>query len=346
MALKTSPANLFNHLQRVASVEEDNKMQKESDPLLSRPASFPNLQMRSRTPIKMSSMPTSPSRQRSFTQDIGHAASETCLITGLAFRLLRYLGVGYQWMLRLLVLGFYAMLLLPGFLQVGYHYFFSSEVRRSVVYGDKPRNRLDLYLPKNRDGPKPVLVFVTGGAWIIGYKAWGALLGNQLAERDIIVACLDYRNFPQGTISDMVEDVSQGISFVCKKVVECGGDPNRIFLMGQSAGAHISCCALLEQAFIESEGGNPSWSVSQINAYFGLSGGYNICSLVDHFHRRGLYRSIFLSIMEGTEALPYFSPEIRVQDPSIQMLLPCCPKLSFFMEPQIIPFHQMQVKIL
>ncbi|XP_039043600.1 probable isoprenylcysteine alpha-carbonyl methylesterase ICMEL2 [Hibiscus syriacus] len=52
--------------------------------------------------------------------------------------------------------------------------------------------------------------FVTGGAWIIGYKAWGSLLGLQLAERDIIVACIDYRNFPQGTISDMVKDVSQG----------------------------------------------------------------------------------------------------------------------------------------
>ncbi|KAK6266494.1 hypothetical protein QUC31_017331, partial [Theobroma cacao] len=81
----------------------------------------------------------------------------------------------------------------------------------------------DLYLPTNRNGPKPVVVFVTGGAWIIGYKAWGSLLGLQLAERDIIVACVDYRNFPQGTISDMVKDVSQGISFVCNIIGEYGG---------------------------------------------------------------------------------------------------------------------------
>ena len=32
--------------------------------------------------------------------------------------------------------------------------------------------RLDLYLPKNNDGPKPVVAFITGGAWIIG---WGML---------------------------------------------------------------------------------------------------------------------------------------------------------------------------
>lgn len=35
------------------------------------------------------------------------------------------------------------------------------------------------------------------------------------------------RNFPQGTISDMVNDASQGISFVCNHIAEYGGDPNR-----------------------------------------------------------------------------------------------------------------------
>ena len=43
--------------------------------------------------------------------------------------------------------------------------------------------------------------------------------------------------------------------------------------MGQSAGAHISSCALLQQAVKESKGESISWSASQINAYFGLSGG-------------------------------------------------------------------------
>lgn len=46
--------------------------------------------------------------------------------------------------------------------------------------------------------------------------------------------------------------------------------------MGQSAGAHIAACALLEQATKESKGESISWRVSQIKAYFGLSGGYYI----------------------------------------------------------------------
>ncbi|XP_047959584.1 isoprenylcysteine alpha-carbonyl methylesterase ICME-like [Salvia hispanica] len=271
-----------------------------------------------------------PCRQQSFSREIGHAAAETYLLTRLSFKLLSYLGVGYRWITRLLALTLYAMLLMPGFIQVAFHYYFSSRVRRSIVYGDQPRNRLDLYLPRNSDGLKPVVIFVTGGAWIIGYKAWGALLGMQLAERDIIVACLDYRNFPQGTISDMVSDVSHGIAVICNNIAELGGDPNKIYVMGQSAGAHISSCALLQQAVKESKGESISWSASQINAYFGLSGGYNLLKLVDHFHNRGLYRSIFLSIMEGEKSLEKFSPEKIIGNPSASGAVRLLPRIILF----------------
>ncbi|XBI18287.1 hypothetical protein VPH35_060105 [Triticum aestivum] len=261
-----------------------------------------------------------PRRQSSFRDDVGHAASETYLVTRLTFTLLQYLGLGYRWMRQLVALAVYAILLMPGFLQVGYYYFFSSQVHRSIVYGEQPRNRLDLYIPKDNRRPCPVVAFVTGGAWIIGYKAWGALLGRRLAERGIIVACIDYRNFPQGRIGDMVSDASQGISFVCNNIASYGGDPNKIYLMGQSAGAHISACALMEQAVKESSGQPISWSVTQIKAYFGLSGGYNIHNLVDHFHQRGLNRSIFLSIMDGEESLSRYSPEIVVKESSARTI--------------------------
>ncbi|XP_073131317.1 isoprenylcysteine alpha-carbonyl methylesterase ICME-like isoform X2 [Henckelia pumila] len=244
--------------------------------------------------------------RQSFTQDIRRAASYTYILTTrIRFKMLLYLGLGYKWITGILALGCYAFLLLPGFLQVGYNYFYSGYIHRDIVYGDQPRNRLDLYLPKNRDGLKPVVAFVTGGAWIIG-------------------------NFPQGTISDMVKDVSQGISFVCNNIADYGGDPNRIFLMGQSAGAHIAACALLEQAIKESRGGKSSWSVSQIKSYFGLSGGYNFLNLVDHFHSRGLHRSLFLSIMEGEESLRRHSPEIVVQDPKIRDAVSLLPSMILF----------------
>ncbi|KAL5723500.1 putative isoprenylcysteine alpha-carbonyl methylesterase icmel1 [Ranunculus cassubicifolius] len=310
------------------SIEEEEEM----IPILSSADCNIHIQQQQNRRRKVAGIPP-PTRRNSnsFRRDVGHAAAETFLLTRLTFTLLRYLGVGYRWITKFLALACYAMLLLPGFLQVGYYYFFSKQVRRSVVYGDQPRNRLDLYLPVNCDGPKPVVAFVTGGAWIIGYKAWGALLGKRFSERDVIVACIDYRNFPQGTISDMVNDASQGISFVCNNIAEYGGDPNRIYLVGQSAGAHIAACALVHQAIKEAgERESVSWSVSQIKAYFGISGGYNILNLVDHFHGRGLYRSIFLSIMEGVDSLPQFSPEVVVQDPAVKTAVSLLPSIFLF----------------
>ncbi|XP_068642178.1 probable isoprenylcysteine alpha-carbonyl methylesterase ICMEL2 isoform X3 [Aristolochia californica] len=260
----------------------------------------------------------SPSRQQSFPRDVGHAAAETYLLTRLSFKLLAYLGLGYWWIIKFLALNLYAMLLLPGFLQVICSWILllllkSGSQKYSLWRSAKEQHacefvflRLDLYLPANLDEPKPVVAFITGGAWIIG-------------------------NFPQGTISDMVKDVSSGISFVCNNIAEFGGDPNRIYLIGQSAGAHIAACTLLDQAFKESgEGESVTWSISQIKAYFGISGGYNILNLVDHFHSRGLYRSILLSIMEGEQYLHRFSPEIMVLDRRIKDAISCLPFIVLF----------------
>ncbi|KAI8539247.1 hypothetical protein RHMOL_Rhmol09G0167100 [Rhododendron molle] len=324
--LLRSQSDLSPNRLSISPQSEDDDNVIEAMPLLPRASSHTNLAQKRRRRAS----PAGGGGQ-SFREGVEHAASETYLVTRLGFNLLRYLGVGYRWITRFLALGCYAFLLFPGFVQVGYYYFFSSQVIRGIIYGNQPRNRLDIYFPKNTNGLKPVVAFVTGGAWIIGYKAWGSLLGQQLSERDIIVACIDYRNFPQGTMSDMVKDASEGISFVCNHIAEYGGDPNRIYLMGQSAGAHIAACAMLEQAIKEAgEGESTSWSLSQIRAYFGLSGGYNLFNLIDHFDNRGLYRSIFLSIMEGEQSLRRFSPEVVVQDPSIRNAVSLLPPTILF----------------
>lgn len=52
------------------------------------------------------------------------------------------------------------------------------------------------------------------GAWTIGYKAWGALFARRMSQRGVLVFCLDYRNFPQGTIREMLADINRGIVWV------------------------------------------------------------------------------------------------------------------------------------
>lgn len=222
----------------------------------------------------------------------------------------------------------------------------TTQIVRDVKYGPNPRNRLDLYLPRGcayqgevvvdapgaspRANPdangdpggkgRPVIVFVTGGMWIIGYKAWGALLAQTLMARGFIVASLDYRNFPQGTVGDMIQDVGAGIGWVSRRAASLGGDPSRVFVVGQSAGAHLAATAMLRQSEWERgdlRRGSSPWSPKSLAGFVGISGVYapDDGKLVEHFNTKGLYREVFYSIMEAgfsgsraEEALPRASP--------------------------------------
>lgn len=185
----------------------------------------------------------------------GSVSRTGCLITlwELTLALVRNLGFGYKWAVALVRLVLYATLLLPGFVQIGFGYFFKWKVKIGVPYGSQPRNFMDLYMPPNakeRRGGQlaPVVVFVTGGAWIIGYRAWGALLARRLSQRGALVCSIDYRNFPQGTIVEMLHDCDKAFQWVAENVEIYGGNPDNVFIVGQSAGAHISSLCLFAQA--------------------------------------------------------------------------------------------------
>ncbi len=57
----------------------------------------------------------------------------------------------------------------------------------------------------------PVCLGITGGAWIIGYKAWGALLAQRLCRAGVVVCCLDYRNFPQVIVEAQMQCACSGM---------------------------------------------------------------------------------------------------------------------------------------
>ncbi|KAG2425679.1 hypothetical protein HXX76_013521 [Chlamydomonas incerta] len=207
-----------------------------------------------------------------------------------------------------LALAVYAMLLMPGFLRMIYYYFFNKCVVRGLVYGDKPRNRLDLYYPpSSRAAPAttegatyPLVIYVTGGAWTIGYKAWGALLARRLSEQGVLVACLDYRNFPQGDALDMLEDVNTGICWVLRRAHRLGGDPDNVTLVGQSAGGHLAGLSLLRQAEQAASGrpalgATPSWSPGSLKAFVGVSGAFDLVDLAAH--RGGTFRGLLDRIL-------------------------------------------------
>eukprot|EP00897_Mesotaenium_endlicherianum_P004047 jgi/Mesen1/3670/ME000202S02755 len=147
----------------------------------------------------------------------------------------------------------------------------------------------------------------------LGYKAWGALLGQALSEHGVIVACVDYRNFPQGTVGDMLCDVTTAIAWIFDNIGHYGGDVDRVSLVGQSAGAHLASVALVLQAACEAnatDGGarEPPWRPTQLKHFIGISGG----------------------MMEGEASLPAYSPELVVKSPVFGGGARCLPPITLY----------------
>ncbi|RHY96834.1 hypothetical protein DYB35_003076 [Aphanomyces astaci] len=227
--------------------------------------------------------------------DLKDVSAEMWLITKLAMQLLWAFRVSSKWIIMLLRLLMFVLFLLPAFLRVFYFWLCSPRVLKNIRYGPRGRNLLDIYLVPRPRKNQPVVVFLSGGAWIIGYKAWGALMGRVLSAYGILVVMPDYRNFPQGLLPDMMQDVNVAMQWVFDNVHTFGGDPNNVTWIGQSAGAHIGACVLIEA--VE----NPSfaaWQPSRLRNFIGISGPYNIHESMEVFHAHGLDRQVFAAIMD------------------------------------------------
>ena len=132
-----------------------------------------------------------------------------------------------------------------------------SQIARDVCYvAAAPcdtRHTLDLYQPVGKQWP--VIVFVHGGNWDSGdknYRVGGAdvyaNIGRFYATRGMGVAVINYRLQPNVGWPAQVADVRAAVAWVRDNIARYGGLPDRIFLMGHSAGTHLVSLAALTTA--------------------------------------------------------------------------------------------------
>lgn len=116
-----------------------------------------------------------------------------------------------------------------------------SQVQRDVEYGAGLFG--DLYLPK-APGMHPALVAVHGGAWQVGDKDFYQHWGPYLAQRGYAVFAVNYRLMREGrkAYPEAVHDVRAAVQFLHEKKAI---DPQRIGLIGDSAGAHLAALVAL-----------------------------------------------------------------------------------------------------
>ena len=153
----------------------------------------------------------------------------------------------------------------------------SVSIERNVAYvdGAGARQRLDLYLPRDRKS-FPVVVWYHGGGWTVGHRR-GILgrndrLGRALASRGIGVAFAGYRLFPRARHPDHVRDAARAFAWVRTNVARRGGRPDEIFVGGHSAGGHLATLLALHPKYLKEVGETPR----AIRGVIGLSGVYDL----------------------------------------------------------------------
>jgi len=108
-----------------------------------------------------------------------------------------------------------------------------------VVRDGRPL-RMDLYHVVYNDEPLPVVLVIHGGAWRTGNREQLSRLNTHLAAKRYAVAAIDYRLAPQHPHPAALEDVRAAIEFLKQNAQRLGIDPNRIVLLGRSAGGHLA----------------------------------------------------------------------------------------------------------
>lgn len=137
-----------------------------------------------------------------------------------------------------------------------------------LAYGEKARQRLDVYSPRAAD--RPIVVFFYGGSWSMGQRSQYAFVGAALAAHGYVTVIPDYRLYPEVRFPEFMQDGAQAVAWTQQHAREFGGDPDRIVLMGHSAGAHLAALLALNDAYLESAHVRPGTIVGLI----GMSGPY------------------------------------------------------------------------
>jgi len=167
-----------------------------------------------------------------------------------------------------------------------------------LPYGPHERHRLDVYAPPSGGGRpamgRPVLMFVHGGAFVDGEKnRTSEIYANVLwfmARHGIVGVNVEFRLAPEHPFPSATEDIAAAVRWVRQHARQWGGDPDRIFLMGHSAGGtHAGHYAgdtrfhpeggsglaglILVSGRVRAEAGAENPNARRVEAYYGVDAG-------------------------------------------------------------------------
>lgn len=152
----------------------------------------------------------------------------------------------------------------------------------AIPWGARPRQRLDVFLPAGDRGP--LLVHIHGGFW--QYRTSGkegsSFLAPAFVQRGVAFSALQYELCPDVSMDEMVEQMREAVLWIERRLPGLGYTPDRIVLIGHSAGAHLA--AMLALTDWERLGARRNL----VAAICGVSGIYDLRPLVSTYFNAAL----------------------------------------------------------
>jgi acetyl esterase/lipase len=154
----------------------------------------------------------------------------------------------------------------------------------SVQYDATHDLQLDVYRPEMASANAPVVVFFYGGSWRNGARADYRFVGRALAKQGVLVFVPDYRKAPDHPFPAFMHDAASAVAWARAHAAGYGGDPQRVFLMGHSAGAQIAALLATDGRYLAAHDLRPR----DLSGVIGLAGPYDFLPLTDPLVKQAL----------------------------------------------------------
>lgn len=146
----------------------------------------------------------------------------------------------------------------------------------NIVFDPGTGLQVDVYTPQGAANA-PVVVFFFGGRWSEGDKDLYEFVGGALAKQGFVAVVPNYRLYPTVKFPAFIEDSAKAVRWARDNAERYGGDANRLFAMGHSAGAYNAAMLATDESYLQAVGGSRSW----LSGMVGLAGPYDFMPFTD-----------------------------------------------------------------